>query len=405
MPVISTNTAANSAIINLNKNSETQATYLQQISSGSRINSSSDDAAGLSVSGQLESDITTLEQSARNAQQAEALLQTVDGALARQADILQRMKSLSTQYNSGTVDDESREFINAEYEELLEELDLITTSTEFNGSNLIDGSYDQSFIVGIEAVDSINVDLTNLDTSATGLDLASSLTLTEYNITKASVETADGSEVTGATQFDELAASGIEVSNTGGTFVYGDIDFNGDGTLDVTGATITVAATDTIQDLLDGINAVQNADGVQVFDAYLENGQIVVNLNSGDVIDGDGNGEADVAFTITSTALTSTIDDYTANEVFDNLRTIDNAIKQISDYRSQVGAYTSAMEYQGENIDTQIENLTAAKSTIVDADIAEAQSEFTTAQVLTEAATAALAQANQLKTSLLTLLK
>jgi len=133
MPVISTNTAANSALLNLNKNASMQERYLNQLSSGSRINSSSDDAAGLAVSGQLQADITTLTQSARNAQQAEALLQTADGALARQGDILQRMKSLATQYNSGTVDSTSRSFINAEYTELVTQLDLIKDSSEFNG--------------------------------------------------------------------------------------------------------------------------------------------------------------------------------------------------------------------------------------------------------------------------------
>ena len=410
MPVITTNTAANSAIVNLNRNSSAQETYLKELSSGSRINSSSDDAAGLAVAGQLQSDITTLEQSSRNAQQAEALLQVADGALSRQADILQRMKSLATQYNSGTVDDESREFINAEYSELIKELDLISSSTEFNGQNLIDGSYDEDFIVGIQANDIINVNLSNVNITSTELELSSALSLADYNVTKANVVRSDGAEVTLTTTLGDLDAAESDILATGAINL-ADFDQNGDGDVTdandiaaVTGTAFTAAST--IQDVLDDINAITTVGGEQVFEATLENGQIIVTLKDGEILDRDGNGIADATLDMSgTTALTSAINSFAADSYFDNLRTIDNAIKQVSDARSRVGAFTSAMEYHAENIDTQVENLTAAKSTIVDADIAEAQTNFTNAQVLTEAATAALAQANQLKTSLLTLLR
>ena len=119
MPVIATNTSANTALIYLNRNSAEQQSSLSKISSGTRIVRASDDAAGLAVSSRIQADITTLEQASRNATQAAAVLQTADGALARVGDILQRMKSLAAQAVSGSVDAASRGFIDQEYQLLL----------------------------------------------------------------------------------------------------------------------------------------------------------------------------------------------------------------------------------------------------------------------------------------------
>lgn len=428
MPVISTNTAANSALLNLNKNASMQEKYLNQLSSGSRINSSSDDAAGLAVSGQLQADITTLTQSARNAQQAEALLQTADGALARQGDILQRMKSLATQYNSGTVDATSRSFINAEYTELVEQLDLISTSSEFNGQNLIDGSYNQSFVVGISASDSIDVDLTGIDTSSTGLSLSSTLSVSNSSILSLNLRDSGGDVATGATALTALS-TGIIGAAAADTIAIS-IDINDDGDLadvgDVAQATFTVG-TNTVADLVDFFNGINDANGNQVYEADFSNGTLNVSLVDPNALDtsGDGNSNAavDIAFTDAAAAdlvidgtgvggaaiavgTTELVSAGTALNTFaDDLSVIDTAITTIANARSQVGAFTSAFQFQNANINTQIENLTAAKSSIVDVDIAEAQTNFTNAQVLTEAATAALAQANQITTSLLSLLR
>ena len=115
MPVIATNTSANTALTYLNRNSEDQAKSLSKLSSGSRIVVASDDAAGLAVASRLQADITTLNQAARNALQGRAVVQVADGALSRIGDMLQRMKSLAAQSLSGSVDNASRGFINQEY--------------------------------------------------------------------------------------------------------------------------------------------------------------------------------------------------------------------------------------------------------------------------------------------------
>lgn len=267
MPVIATNTAANSALFYLNRNSTLQSQSLAKISSGSRIVNSADDAAGLAVSDQLQSDISSLTTAAQTTQQVEALLQIADGGLARASEILQRMKTLATQYNSGTLDTTSQGFLNTEYGLLITELNLIETTTVYNGTALLDGTYNNNVVVGVAAADVIAVDLSGVNTDSTSLALNATIS----------------------------------------------------GTADIT--------------------------------------------------------------------------------------LIDTAIGAIGTDRATVGALTSAVRFQSDVIDTQLENLQAAKSSISDVDIAGEQARFTNYQVLTEAAIAASASANGLKTSLLALLR
>ena len=290
MPVIATNTSANTALTYLNRNSEDQAKSLSKLSSGSRIVVASDDAAGLAVASRLQADITTLNQAARNALQGRAVVQVADGALSRIGDMLQRMKSLAAQSLSGSVDNASRGFINQEYQQLVSEIDAIVADAEFNRNVMLDGTFNQSIIVGVDSGDTIAVDWATAGT-------------------------------------DQINAAS---SNLG--------DLNGSGTVK-----LNATAVDAI---------------------------------------GGGAGSAEEA-----------------------LDAVDDAIDSISSFRSTVGSFISRFEYRGEYIQTAIENLSAAKSSIMDVDIAAEQSNLVSKQVLTEASIAALAQANQSKSSLLALLR
>jgi flagellin len=270
MPVIATNTSANSALISLNKNSREQDKSLSKLSSGSRIVRASDDAAGLAVSSSLKADVTALKQAGTNAVQARSLLQTADGAMARVGDILQRMKALAAQSNSGSVQDTGgRDFINTEYQQLLTEAQAIGTNTTFNGDTLIDGTYNLNFQVGIGATETIAVNLNSINMTTI----------------------ANGSAV--GTQANAITASG----------------------------------------------------------------------------------------------------------------TLDTAIDTVSTGRATIGALLSRFEYRGDVIDSSIENLESARSSIADVDIAAEQTNLVSKQVLTEAAIAALSQANQMKSSLLSLVR
>ncbi|MBR1203784.1 MULTISPECIES: flagellin [Bradyrhizobium] len=173
MPAISTNTAANSAVRYLNINSQQETSALSKLSSGSRITSASDDAAGLAISTRISSDITTLQQAATNAAQATSILQTADGGASNISDILARMKSLASESASGTVADSSRAYINSEFTQLKGEIDSIASGTRYSSQSLLDGSSvfssGVSVLVGSTSADTITITLTSLTASSLGV--------------------------------------------------------------------------------------------------------------------------------------------------------------------------------------------------------------------------------------------
>jgi Flagellin and related hook-associated proteins len=180
MPVISTNTAANSALRYLNLNSSEETSITSKLASGSRITKASDDASGLAIGTRIQSDVTVLNQAATNATQASSILQTADGGLARIGDILQRMKALAAQANSGSVTDTERTYINSEYSELLKEIDGIASSTRYNGESLLDGTATGNtwtsgvdFMVGTSTSDVITVTIADADSTALGINSTS----------------------------------------------------------------------------------------------------------------------------------------------------------------------------------------------------------------------------------------
>src|SRR5882724_4809968 len=161
MPAITTNIAANSAVRYLNINSQQESSALSKLSSGSRITSASDDAAGLAISTRISSDITTLQQAATNAAQATSILQTADGGASNISDILARMKSLASESASGTVSTSSRTYINSEFTQLSSEIDSIASGTRYSNQSLLDGSGSfgsgVSVLVGSDSTDTITI--------------------------------------------------------------------------------------------------------------------------------------------------------------------------------------------------------------------------------------------------------
>ena len=135
-----TNTSAHTALRYLSQNQASASSSLAKLSSGSRIVKASDDAASLAVGTKLKADVTALKQAAVNAGQASSLLQVADGGMSKVADILQRMKALAVQAQSGSVTDNERVFLDREYQQMIEQVDAIAGQTKFNGGQLINGS-------------------------------------------------------------------------------------------------------------------------------------------------------------------------------------------------------------------------------------------------------------------------
>jgi flagellin len=204
MPVISTNTAANSAVRYLNINANQESSSLSKLSSGSRITSASDDAAGLAISTRISSDITTLQQAATNASQATAVLQTADGGASNISDILARMKSLASEAASGTVTDSSRAYINSEFSQLIDQIDSIATGTRYSGSSLLDGSSTfasgVSVLVGSDAADTITIKLDSLTSTSLGVGTLDVSTQTGANTALTALD--DAIDTVSATRAD-----------------------------------------------------------------------------------------------------------------------------------------------------------------------------------------------------------
>lgn len=403
MPVIATNTAANSALRYLNLNSEAQSSSLSKLASGSRITKASDDAAGLAIGTRIQSDVTVLSQAATNASQATAILQTADGGMARISDILQRMKSLATQSDSGSVTDSERTYIDAEYQELLDEVDGIASSTRYNGVSLLDGTGQYAAATTNSTVSSNWMTDAQVAAIANIAD-ADSFTITTSDGTTVSYTVSDAYDgTTGSVSLEDIAAS-----------------INAGDTTTPTAANVT-AKVETDSDgrqrlVLTGVNGttitgMANGTGTALTELGMIN-------TAGDIVGGNKSGVnfmvgtsstdtinvsiADIdatALGLTGTSVSTQANAETA------LTALDAAIDAVIQARAQVGATMSRFEFRSETIDTTSENLQSAQSAIMDADVAAEKSELSSADVKTQAAIAALTQANQMPQNLLSLLK
>lgn len=156
---VRTNVSSLNAQRHLNGTSKALQDNIAKLSSGFRINNAADDAAGLAVSEEMKSDIRSLGQASRNANDAVSLVQTAEGALGQVHNILGRMKELAVQANSDGINDTQRAHIDTEFQELVAEIDDISSTTSFNGNDLLDGTYSGSFQVGAEATDTLTISI------------------------------------------------------------------------------------------------------------------------------------------------------------------------------------------------------------------------------------------------------
>ena len=403
MPVIATNTAANSALRYLNLNSETQSSSLSKLASGSRITKASDDAAGLAIGTRIQSDVTVLSQAATNASQATAILQTADGGMSRISDILQRMKSLATQSDSGSVTNDERTYIDAEYQELLEEIDGIASSTRYNGVSLLDGTSDYSGTTDNATVSSNWMTDAQVDDIATIAD-ADTFTITTSDgndVVYAISEDYDGT--TGVVSLEDIAAS-INAGNTitpEAANVTATIETDSDGR-----QRLVLTASDGLT-----ITGMANGTGAALTELGMIN-------TAGNIVGGDKLGidfmvgtSSDDTINVSLTAITASdlglagTDVTTQTTAEAALDALDDANSAVIQARAEVGATMSRFEFRSETIDTTSENLQSAQSAIMDADVAAEKSELSSADVKTQAAIAALSQANQMPQNLLSLLK
>lgn len=361
---INTNLAANNAYRNLTGTQNDLSKSLEKLSSGLRINRAADDAAGLAISEGLKSQVGGLTVAARNAQDGISVVQTAEGSLNEVQNILQRMRDLAVQAGNDSNNADSRKAITTEVSALVNEIGRIANNTEFNGAKLLDGSKSSlSFQVGANASsdNQIAVGMSNVSAIADGL-------------------------TTGTTFVVDPAA------------VAGDLTFTtGNGGT----ATVAMGAVDSAR-TVDAIAAALNGSGgfSAVMTASVSTtGKLVVTANDGSTVGVTGTPDGVEA------GVAPTLDFSSAAGASAAITTISNQITSISTARAELGAVQNRFESVVRNIAVSTENLSAANSRIRDTDMAQEMVKFTRSNILQQAGTAMLAQANQSPQTILQLLR
>ncbi|TBV17617.1 flagellin [Stutzerimonas kirkiae] len=478
---VNTNIAALNTQKNLNKASDSLSTTMQRLSSGLKINSAKDDAAGLQISNRLTSQINGLTVATKNANDGISIAQTAEGAMQESTNILQRMRELALQSANGSNSAEDRASLQSEYAALTSELTRIAETTTFGGRNLLDGSFGTtSFQVGSNANETINVTLGNISATNVGSQQVKSETIapSTSGVTGGSITvTGSGETVTktieaGASAKDiakaldgsvtglsatartvaELSVDSSAITSGGANFsiqvgssdaidLIGvtsnaslaeqlssnasalgiSVSFNeSSGELSITsetGENITFGAVSTagVDANYDGVEvSVQDAAGVAgaaiaVEDGLIATGSVELNSAKSYSLAGDGvDGLFAEAGTTTATSNLTSIADTsitTAEGSQSAIAVIDKAISNIDTQRADLGAVQNRFDSTVANLASIAENSTAARSRIQDTDFAAETAELTKQQTLQQASTAILAQANQLPSSVLSLLQ
>jgi flagellin len=408
MTTINTNTSASIAAKALTQNDRLMNDAMERLSTGKRINNAGDDAAGLAITSRMTTHIDGLEQAARNANDAIGMIQVADGALSEITGILQRMREITVQAGSATYTTTDIGMINKEFTQLRDEITNIVDYTTWNGTALLDGNVNAAggSTLGIDTLQ-----ITAAQLQALGTDNAATFELTDTNgrtltVTKANIATAGATNFGDATLAQLATALNTAIdANTG--FAQMDATVSGDTivfTQEVSGAgqiTSIGGKTDatTSVSVGGGITRTTNAGsdtvtfqiGTNVNQTLsVEFGTLKMTAATGN--DLGANFKNDL--TVTSNATANTAMGY-----------IDTAIDAVNTRRAALGAGISRLEHTVDNLENNAVNHAASRSRILDADYAAETTELARTQIIQQAGTAMLAQANQKAQSVLKLLQ
>jgi flagellin len=490
---INTNTASLNSQRNLSTSQTNLATSLQRLSSGLRINSAKDDAAGLAIASRMTSQINGLDQAARNANDGISMTQTAEGGLSTATDLLQRMRTLAVQSANGTNSASDRASLQTEVSQLQQELNRVANTTQFNGQNVLDGTLNNAqFQVGANANQTINFSIGSVKANSIGNNTVASngtnttavardatvplnataaqtLTIQGNGTTATAAVAANSSAFTVAAQINAASGStGVAATATTtaklGSFTAGTQNFTLQGQLKADGTANPVTITASMATATDvggltaainsksgitGITAVANtntgeisltqAQGYDIGVANATTGAGAISLTgstgaaqvlttvaatSASNVGGSLKFNSSGSFTLgtsaagsmftgaaNSSALSSIADvdiTTTANGIptgaNNALQVIDSALANITSSRASLGALQNRFTTTISSLQTTSENLSSARSRIQDTDFAAETANLTRGQILQQAGTAMLAQANALPNSVLSLL-
>ena len=454
--IINTNIASLTAQRNLNTSQSGLATSLQRLSSGLRINSAKDDAAGLAISERFTTQIRGLNQAIRNANDGVSFAQTAEGALTTSGDAMQRIRELAVQSINDTNSSSDRQALNNEVSQLIAEVNRIANSTQFNGQNILDGSSSTlTFQVGANQGQTIQVTGVDSRTAQLGARISTSGSISATNLAAAVVANnlvinGNTVDLTGDTTINDVIGSINQVASDSGvqalkatsvTTAAAGLQAAADGTASINGVTVSLTAFATVGSgalNIAAINSVSNQTGVTA-SAGTGEGVVLANSSGADIVVADGTttfgggpetfsagivlagAVADGAFTATGTfaveaasnglGLTqadntlSGVDVLNGSNANDALLTLDFALQQVSGLRAELGAVQTRFESTISNLSINTENLSAARSRIRDADFAAETAELTRNQILQQAGISILSQANAQPQNVLALLQ
>ncbi len=380
-------------------NNESGAKSIEKLSSGLRINRAGDDAAGLAISEKMRGQIRGLGQASRNSQDTISLIQTAEGALNESHSILQRMRELSVQSANDTNTDSDRKALQNEVKQLVGELDRIGNTTEFNTKKLLEGSakgVTEKIDGTVRANNNSPVTLALDGTAASAA--TSSAVNGAYMVIRVASSVASGASAVVAGDWQVVSAdgstasTGIAVTSNSLLTFSASVITGGAATATITGKVMNeLKVGDSITFVFSKFEAASSSLGGAVM------GQIGANTGQTAFISmGDMRASA---------IGVDTVDISTKFGAQVAIETVQGALEKVSSQRSSLGAMQNRLEHTIKNLDTAAENLQASESRVRDVDMAKEMMTFTKNNILTQAAQAMLAQANQAPQGVLQLLR
>ena len=386
MATINTNMSANIAANSMTRNERSMSSTMERLSTGLRINSAKDDAAGLAISSKMTSQINGLNQAVRNANDAISMIQVAEGAMKEVTNMFQRMRELAVQAISDSNTAADRTALNNEYKQLSYEVSRVAENTQWNGTNILDGARTQTtFQIGANASQTIAVNFGDL--SASHATTVSTVTDGLSDAKASATITITGDVAAG----DQL------------TFKTDKLDASGNATY------YTQAIDATLAGKINGTAT----DGTMGADVALAAGTYALTTTStGGVIKIEADANGVETFSISDVVVTRGLhkdvaksDILTSGSANASLTTLSSAIDSVNSNRAGLGASMSRLEYAADNLQNVAQNTASARSRVLDADYASETTELARTQIIQQAATAMLAQANQSQQAILALLK
>lgn len=393
MSVINTNVKSLIVQNAIKVNNRLMGTVMEQLSTGKRINSAKDDAAGLAVSENMTAQIRGLNMAVRNANDGISLLQTAEGAMIEQTNMLQRMRELSVQAANGTLSSTQRSYLNVEFNALLDEINRIGNNTQWNGMRLLTGEMglDSNGQIGFQ----VGAGTTDTETITVGIGRISSLANPSKTVDWPAASYSNGSASVSITTADgQSGRVSVNITSSSNTSVI-NTDLASAINADTDLSSLVEASVDSDGNLVVQSRSVGADGGITVSGAVGTAGTATATVT-------------DTSDSETNPALLGDFSDASISdpaEASETIDLVDAALDAIANQRAEIGAGINRLTYAADNLSNISQNTSESRSRILDTDYAVATTELARTQIIQQASTAVLAQANAQPQTVLKLLQ